>query len=327
MSVENIQQSQEQQVNEYKQRESEREDFVKALSDSGVIKSLNLAADLPVQEEQVEDSQEEQAELVEQQDLKDEDNQSQDIEQDQDEEDELIPKSKIQPRIDKFKAEAEYWKNKYNNQAESKPKNTDDVSERLENMSESDLEVLKDQARDAWLEAKIKGDANLAQQYRDLEKKADKAISTAPQRFNQKQVDYYNRIAQEISVGNDFKDSDVQEILKIAREIYSGEKGLHNMVEGQGLALKAAVREYKNISKLSLKAKETPKLKSQLNTLKKVTALDSRNIKASQNENTIVSSLLRKSKNTGLSAKEKTTLIGNDPRFGIDALIPSDLRG
>jgi len=274
-------------------------------------------------QDEVQDEVQDETQDNTQTDVADEDQSAQpEAQDDQDDQDEeLIPKSKIQKRIDKFKSEAEYWKNKYNtdvSQAKETPK--DDTSKKLEAMSETELRNLKREVRLAQI--KSKDDTSMTQLL-DLEDKIDETLRTAPQKFSEKQVNYYNQVAQEIASNDDFKDEDAPEILKIAKDIYSSEPDLQKSVSGQGVALRLAAKHFKEKVRLSQRAKETPKLKGQINSFKKVTALDTKGVKGN-NDSNIVSNLLRKSRNSGLTNKEKVTLITNDPRFNIDALIPKD---
>jgi hypothetical protein len=315
--------------NDNKVRSEEVNKFADALKDSDIIKDLDLPA-APVKRQEVKELEQEQEEPQEEQEQEDqepqqEQEQGSESQEQEDDNEELVPKSKIQPRIDKIKSEANYWKNRYESEVKAvKPEPKDELSEKLENMSESELKNLKREARIAQLEAK--DDKAKLSQLLDLEEKVDDAIRTQPQKFSARQTAYFQNVANEIAATEGFSEKDAPAILKIAQEIYSSEPDLQKDVKGQGLALKAAVREYKAISRSNLKTQDNTKLKTQLNTLKRATSLETKGVRQVSGSQNVVAGLLRKSKISGLTNSEKVSLITNDDRFGIDALIPSDYK-
>jgi hypothetical protein len=117
------------------------------------------------------------------------------------------------------------------------------------------------------------------------------------------------------------------DIKKIAAELYQETPELQKSVMGQAQALNLAYRHYREISRLGsnkgAKSEEVQRLKSQVNTLKKKTSLDTKVIKGNM-DSTRLADLQHKAM-TG-NTRDKNRFIRDDPRFNIDAMIPPEYK-
>lgn len=231
-------------------------------------------------------------------------------------EEELIPKSKVQARIDKLVNE-----NKLLRESQKVvTQKTDDVSSELENMSDTELKSLKRQVRSAQL--KSGSDEVALNKLLDLEEKIDSTIQSAPSKFANKQLAAYNQAAEEIANDDSFGDMTTasSKILEIAKEIYSSEPELQRTIQGQAIALKLAAKHFKAVNNLNKSSSENKVLKSQVNTLKKRTSLDSKVMKGSLEKGQLES--LRTQALKGGTSRDKINFIQNDPRFKIKEMLP-----
>lgn len=243
-------------------------------------------------------------------------------EETQDEADEeVIPKSKVQARFDQLTATIKRLEQRVA-EKETAPPPTDDVQRQLDAMNEDALEDSLTQVRLAK-EKSRDDDAKLLELVK-LERRIEKTIVQAPQRFVQNQVNEFNKAAERLASTGDIDNSNSQKVLEIAKSIYDRYPKMKSQIDGQAMALELAVEHYKQIGKSSTVKVETQNLKGQINTLKKKTALDTKNVKGgSQNVN------LDKLRNTAMtgSMRDKERLAHADPRFKIDAMIPDFLKG
>lgn len=231
-------------------------------------------------------------------------------------EEELIPRSKVQARIDKLTNELKQLK-----EAQKQPETPkDDTTDQLERMSERELKDLKRQVRSAQL--KSSSDEVALNKLLDLEERIDDTIRTAPQKFATKQQEAYNRAAEEIATDESFGDINkvAPQILEIAKEIYSNEPELQKTIQGQAIALKLAAKHFKAVNNLRQSSSENKALKSQVNTFKKKTALDSKVMKGSLEKGQLDS--LRTQAFKGGTLRDKTNYIKSDPRFKISEMLP-----
>jgi hypothetical protein len=241
---------------------------------------------------------------------------------------ELIPKSKVQKRIDALTSrikqlEAESAKLR----VEETPK--DDLTQKLESMSEAELKQAKREARMAQI--KHADDDDKVNKLIDLEDKIDAVMQNAPQRFVQAQVKQFNESANKLALravedGIDIAKA-AESIKKFATEIYQDTPEFQKSVNGQARALEMAYRHYREISKLGGIKKEGSselnRLKSQVNTLKRKTSLDSKSVKGNMDK--VRSEDIRKRAKSG-SYGDKLAFIADDPRFNVDSMIPSEYK-
>lgn len=278
--------------------------------------------EIPTEEE--ESAQEESEESAEEQEQ--EEAQEEEVEG---EEETMVPRSKVQARIDRLTAENKRLKamadNKAINKAAEESASVDDQTKQLRAMTAAEIESLKDQVEDAKFEAYAAKDTKKLGELRTLAKKIDDTIRTAPARFSQAQAVAYNRKADELAQGVPLKELEVAapKIVAMAKEIYQRYPKLQSDVEGQAIALEIAADRYKELSKFSLQKSSVNNLKSQVNTLKKKTSLATNQSKSTGDSDVVQG--LRKQASVG-TTKDKIALVKSDPRFNVDAMIPAEYR-
>jgi len=188
-------------------------------------------------------------------------------------EDDLIPKSKVQKRIDELvkqnrKIEAELRSIKESNATPKSQK--DEEMEKMEAMSETELKTLRREIKMAQLNV---FDANLdpAQRkselakYMELDEKAEKALASAPHRFQSTQVAKFNDAVADTELEPKAKEA----VFGYAKTIFLSSPELQSSVTGQARAWEMAVQHYTEINKLSKGKVQADELKRQNTTLKK----------------------------------------------------------
>jgi hypothetical protein len=272
-----------------------------------------------VKEETEEESQEESFEEIEE-----EDNQDDSKEEDQEDE-EVIPKSKIQPRIDKLTAQIKAQQKELEElKASRHTESKDDVTKQLEAMTPEQLRAAKLEVRKAQIKAQ--NDDSQLNELLALEDKIDNVISEAPKNFQKSQADAYSKKAQQIAESGDIPNLEkvAPQIIKIANEIYAEYPSLHKDVNGQAIALDLAAKHYK----LTLnsvggdKSKET-ELKRQNNNLKRKITLDTKTGKVNADKTKLDS--MRRSA-IGGTLEQKVSLVKSHPMFNVDKMIPDEFK-
>lgn len=282
-----------------------------------VFKSL----DLPSDEQQTQQRQRAPVEEQQQEEEQEQEEQQQEETQD-DTDEEVIPKSKVQPRFDQMTAIIKSLKQQLA-EKETATAPVDDIQRQLDSMTEDTLEESLIQTRIAREQSRD-DPAKLAELVK-LERRIEKTIATAPQKFVQNQVKEFNSAAQRLASEGELTNENYADILKIAKnEIYDRYPKLAKSVDGQAMALELAVAHYKQINKASSVKVDTNNLKGQLNNLKKKTSLDTKSVKGGSEK--INLDRLRSNAMQG-SMRDKERFAHNDPRFKIDAMIPDYLKG
>lgn len=235
---------------------------------------------------------------------------------------EVIPKSKVQARFDQMTATIKRLEQRIS-EKDVPAAPTDDIQRQLDAMSEDSLEEALIQTRIAKEESR--DDKSKLSELVKLERRLEKTIATVPQKFVQNQVKEFNSAAQRLASEGELTDDNYSAILKIAKEdIYEKYPKLAKSVDGQAMALELAVAHYKQLNKSSAVKVDTQNLKGQLNTLKKKTTLDTKNVKSGGQQVNL--DKLRANAQTG-TMKDKERFAHSDPRFKIDAMIPDYLKG
>lgn len=316
--------------------EETRQKLASKIMDNKVFKSLEIPVEEETQTEEQEQTEEEEQtqeeeageEQTEEAAEEEEEAQEEEAGEDGDEET-MIPRSKVQARIDRLTAENKRLKavaeSKAISKATEEAASVDEQTKALRAMSTSELDALKDQVEDAKFEAYSAKDTKKLQELRVLAKKIDETVRTAPIRFANAQAAAYNRKADELAQGVSPKELEVAapKIVAMAREIYQRYPKLQNDVEGQAIALEIAADKYKELSKYSLTKGSVNNLKSQVNKLKTKTSLDTRASKSSGDSSVVET--LRKNASGG-TQRDKVALIKGDPRFNVDAMIPAEYK-
>jgi phage terminase small subunit len=290
-------------------QESMKTEAMDRIKGGDVFKSL----DLPESEQETEQAEEEQSE---EQEVQAEGDDTGDDSFDE----EVVPKSKIQPRIDQLTSQIKQLEQRLLDKETAAPK--DDVQEKLESMDENELEDTLTQVRLA--KEKSRDDDEALLKLVKLERQIEKTIVKAPQIMQQKQVTEFNRAANRLIADGSLSDANYSKVVEIAKGIYQQYPKLQKSTDGQAMALELASNHYKEVSKLSSGKPNVQNLKAQVNNLKRRTSLDTKSIKSGGNKLSL--DKLRDTAMTG-TMKDKEKFAHNDPRFKIDAMIPDHLKG
>lgn len=218
-------------------------------------------------------------------------------------EDDLIPRSKVQKRIDAITAEKRALEERVAAlESQRAPKQVDEQRSKLEAMSEAELKSLKRQTLIEW---KNESDDDRSAQLMELNEKIDDVMKSAPVRFESKQVSKLHEAVKSTVSRGEVKDFEKasNEIFKLAKEIFQDSETLKKSESGQAEAWKLAVRHYKAISSSSGRKVDNKQLKRQINNLKKKTSLDSGSMRGSESR-TRTNKLFEKAKHGDMYAKE-----------------------
>lgn len=244
--------------------------------------------------------------------------------------DEVVSKKKVAKRIGSLTSQVKILTERLNTkeakEAEAAQETDPDVK-RLNAMSQDGLKATKRAVIVEIAKATHDGDTDRVSKLVDLQEKVDTAIQNAPQRFIGKQVDAYNKVADDIFTLGEIpmtKDAAL-ELKAIAREVYQSNPELHNLLGGQALALKHAYALYKATLSKSAGKENADGLKRQVNNLKKKTGLESGGLKKTvTNKGKDVTKLRTAAR--GGTTNDKLNLIKEDPAFGLDSLIPEEYK-
>lgn len=284
MAVNEIKMNPEQKALNSADQFSREDEFAKKLVESFDLPS-NLANEI---DEKIEDEkrgpkkkeQEEESEEV-----TEDSNESEDVEETEesieDSEEDLIPKSKVQQRIDELAREKNLLKSelkRLREEMESKSSGKEDSDlQKLEAMDENQLKALKRQVKAEQMTAVQSQDRAKLNELMDLEDKIDSVSSDAPKRFATSQIRHFNSAVNETASDSEipnFKEASPK-IFKKAQEIYAKSSSLKNSVQGQAEAWSLAVEHYKEVSKLSEGKSKNVETERKFNTLKKKVSVDS----------------------------------------------------
>ena len=237
--------------------------------------------------------------------------------------DELIPKSKVNKRFQELTKEIKDLRTQLEGKTNEKAVDPDIA--KLNKKSPDDLRQLKRAVR---AKMRVETDEKQLADYDELEEKIDDALHSFPQRFQQRQVDAYNKVADEIEDDPEIKyTKEVGLTLKkLAYTIFQKYPRLQNIEDGQAMALRFAVDHFKANTRVAEGDQETKRLKKFTAKLKKKTTLDSNGLKRDKGSATAAQSKER------AHAPRATTLakadfIKNDPLFNIDSYIPDSFKG
>jgi len=197
------------------------------------------------------------------------------------EDEELIPKSKVQKRLDEITREKKLLEVRLRaleEKATQAPQNQDEDLAKLEKMSLEELENLKDQVRMTQFDSA--NDKPLLNKLLVLEKKIDSTMRTAPNRFSQNQVSKFNEaVAMSSSEVPNF-DKAQKDIFAIAKNLYDSTPELHSSVSGQARAWNLAVEHYKVLSQSMAGKSKVEDSERRMNTLKKKISVETVSKKA-----------------------------------------------
>ena len=243
-------------------------------------------------------------------------------------EEDLIPKSKVDKILKKQERRIESAMRRAKAAESKSSESKDPDTARLERMSTEKVRETKRKARRAALKAQSDGDEDRVDALLELEDKCDQVIQGAPQKFVNAQLELFQDKAEEIEQDPDIEDFDKAApiILQLAKEIYAKYPKLQTLVEGQVMALESAVDRYKLMQKALTGKEKTRYLKQAVSKFKRKTNLDTADSKGKMKISQRLKNLRAKAFRGG-DLTDKANLIKEDPRFGIDQLLPDELKG
>lgn len=299
-------------------QESMQANVLEQIKGGKVFKSFD--ADLTAQEDSLNKDTESRADAKPIQDEEPEQIEEEQLQEESQEDEEVIPKSKVQPRFDQMTARIKRLEQELENQKSAPP--VDDIQRQLDAMDENTLEETLTQVRVAKEQART-DPAKLVDLVK-LERRIEKTIAVAPQKFVQNQVAEANKTINRLASEGEVTDANYPKVLEIAKSIYERYPKMQKAVDGQAMAFELAVEHYKALGKVTSVKADTQNLKGQINNLKKRTALDTKSVKGG-GEKVNLDKLRSNAMNGSMKDKEK--FAHNDSRFKIDAMIPDFLKG
>lgn len=239
---------------------------------------LTEESESEVESDETEETSEESSETEESEES--ESKESEDSEEDED----LIPKSKVQKRFDEMtrrlkQLESELEKSRAP-KAETPPVDPD--MQKLEAMS---LDQLRQVKREAAKAIRTAQDEKVIDELFALEEKVDRAISTQPQRFAERQMSHLGQTVNEIRSEIEDFDKVFPTIDQYALQIYNQAPELQGTERGKARAMQLAYQHYKAVSKLSVGKSNVAELERKVNTLKKKTSLATSSTKGNTKAN------------------------------------------
>jgi len=250
-----------------------------------------------------------------------------------DTEDELIPKSKVQKRIDSLTKRIRELET---SQAAKKPEAVDQDTAKLEKMGQEELQIVKKNIRSEirTLTKKLASgedvNENRIDELDELSDKVDNAINTYSTRFQNKQLTRFQEAGARIieDLRAEMSDEEIGkaagEIKSIASEIYREYPKLHESEDGQALSLRLAADHWKAKQEFSVGESKTKLLRRSHKRLLRKVSLDSNVLKADKSRSRFDD--LRKKASRGGTDEDKTSFVKEHPGFNIDSLIPDEFK-
>jgi len=220
----------------------------------------------------------------------------------------LIPKSKVQERIDSLTAKIKTLQSE-NAKLSNKPPQTQE--EKLEKLSIQDLKSLKRQTK---LAQRAEKDDSRYVQLVDLEEKVDEMITNYPARFQQKQLSNLNSILPEVAKVDPLVLQGKGDLWNTAASIYQRSQALQSSEMGQVEAMMLAAEHIALKKSTDSGRQKVADLNQQVTTLKKKTSLEGKTRVSTERSNNIAK----------LREKARTGDIVDKENFFREALVPDE---
>lgn len=195
-------------------------------------------------------------------------------------EEEVIPKSKHNKVLEKQQRRIDELTNKirqYEAKAEKKPETQ---TEKLEALSQDDLEELLDNTTDAIAEAKYQAKlegvdvSKKLDELQTLRRNVRQTIKDAPNRFGRKQLEVLETVIAEVKELDPNVESRKGELWNMAIGIYHNTPSLQKTITGQGEAMRLAAQHILALRQSSQGLEKNSELRKKVNSLKQKTTLD-----------------------------------------------------
>lgn len=240
------------------------------------------------------------------------------------EEEELIPRSKVQKRLDEMTREKKLLEMRLKKLEDGQvtgPQRKDEDTERLEKMSENELLNLKRQVRLSQIQNQA--DPTMVNKLFDLEDKIETVMRTAPHRFSENQN---NNLVSAIEMSRaeipEF-DKVQKEVFALADTVYRTAPELQGSIHGKARAWDLAVQHYKTLQSVKADKVKLNEMDRQVNTLKRKVSVGGGSKKSGAQETDDTAKLFKRAKNGELG--DKLEFIRK--RMGTDATIDRFMSG
>lgn len=228
----------------------------------------------------------EEEEVQEEEKTPDEDSTDQEEEESKESEgldEDVVPKSKyektlekMQKRIDQLTAERKAAQNQENSSKQTQ-------EQKLQSLSNAELEELADNVDDAILDAKVaqktEGEdmSSKINELKTLKKQIASTMKNAPQRFQQKQLSHLKDMIETVKEVDPGITNMKGDLWNIAKAVYTRMPSLHNSETGQAEALALATEHYVALKSGETGKKKVNELSRKVTDLKRKTSLDVKN--------------------------------------------------
>lgn len=224
------------------------------------------------------------------------------------EDEDLIPKSKVQPRIDSLTATIKKLQAENARLAQKAPQTQE---EKLEKLSIQDLKALKRQTK---LAQRAESDEARFTQLVDLEEKVEEMITNYPSRFSQRQLSNLQSVLPELSKVDPEVLKGKGDLWNTAASIYQRSQALQGSEMGQVEAMMLAAEHLALRKSTDSGRKKVADLNQQVTSLKKKTSLEGKTRVSNENATNL----------TKLREKARTGDILDKENYFREALVPDE---
>lgn len=290
-----------------------------------LVDGLDLSFDEDPEKKKEEPEEEDESEEEESEEESDEESEDEEDEESEEDEEDVVPVSKMKKRLNAEKARRQVLEAELEEMKAKNKTQPDSRRAKLEAMNPQDLKALKSNAKSELRNLIRSGDDPARESELDnLIEEVDEIIQTAPNRFQKRQVEEFDKAAKQVVADpkNSKIDFDKQagKIKELAASIYGKYPELKNMETGQAVALKLAVDHFRET--FSSKGKDI-KSKQEKTNLKRKTALDVGQKKGKPSSADVKKQREKLRGNPSYQAREEFV----ESLLDVDKYLPANLKG
>lgn len=200
--------------------------------------------------------------------------------EDESEDEEVIPKSKHNKVLEKQQRRIDELTNKIRQFEAKADKKPETQSEKLEALSQDDLEELMDNTTDAIAEAKYQAKvegvdvSRKLEELQSLRRSVRQTIKDAPTRFGRKQTEVLDSVIAEVKELDPRVSERKGDLWNMAIRIYQSSPSLQKTITGQGEAMRLAAEHILAVRQSAQGLEKNSDLSRKVNRLKQKTTLD-----------------------------------------------------
>lgn len=201
-------------------------------------------------------------------------------EDESEDEEEVIPKSKHNKVLEKQQRRIDELTNKIRQFEAKADKKPETQLEKLEALSQDDLEELMDNTTDAIAEAKYQAKvegvdvSRKLEELQSLRRSVRQTIKDAPTRFGRKQTEVLDTVIAEVKEIDPLVTSRKGDLWNMALRIYQSSPSLQKTITGQGEAMRLAAEHILAVRQSAQGLEKNSDLSRKVNRLKQKTTLD-----------------------------------------------------